>query len=145
MTSRASMACRTFSPICILKLSRMTICSACKLGARICSMESSKMGTSTDPSKMSASLILWSKSEARRVILARLLRGIALYARLPFGDRAWRRVKAMFEPHSSMKTNFPASSDWACSRQAARSSSFCSLATSFSYASSSDVGLHDSS
>ena len=26
------MACRTFSPICVLKLSRMTICSACKLG-----------------------------------------------------------------------------------------------------------------
>jgi hypothetical protein len=38
------------------------------------------------------------------------------------------RIKAMFEPHSSIKTRFPASSVRACSRQDARSSSLSSLA-----------------
>ena len=66
--------------------------------------------------------------EARRVILARLLRGTEPYARIPFGDRPDIRVKAILDPHSSRKTSLLASSVWACSRQAARSASFCSLA-----------------
>jgi hypothetical protein len=125
---RASMTCRTFPPICVLKLSMITICPACRLGARICSIEISKTVLSADPSRMSDSPMPSRERAARRVILARRLRGIAPYARFPLGDRADIRVKAMLEPHSSMKISLLASRVWACSRQAARSASFCSLA-----------------
>src|SRR5258708_31831048 len=77
---------------------------------------------------MSASPMPWRERAARRVKLARRLLGIVLYARFALGDRAYRRVKAMLEPHSSIKTSLLASNVWACSRQAARSSSFCSHA-----------------
>jgi hypothetical protein len=94
-----------------------------RLGARFCSIEISKAVVSADPSSMSASPIPCNEREAIRVILALLLRGTEPRARFPLGDRPYTRVKAILEPHSSRKTSLPASSVWACSFQAARSSS----------------------
>src|SRR5581483_1864712 len=61
-------------------------------------------------------------------MFARLLRGTTPEARFPLGDRADRRGRAMFELYSSMNTNVSVGSRLACSCQAARSASFCSLA-----------------
>ena len=48
----------------------------------------------------------------------------------PFGARAYKRVKAMLEPHLSTKTNCSPASLLASLRQAARSSSLRSVAPS---------------
>src|SRR5260370_41618926 len=61
---------------------------------------------------------------AMSVVFLPRLRGTLPLARSPLGARAYRGVSAMFEPHSSMKTNDSVGSWLAFSRQAARSSSF---------------------
>ncbi len=65
---------------------------------------------------------------AMRVVFLPRLRGTFPLARSPFGARAYMGVKAILEPHSSIKTNDSVGSWFAFSRQAARSSSFRSVA-----------------
>jgi hypothetical protein len=61
-------------------------------------------------------------------ILANDSRGTLPLARSPFGARAYKGVKAMFEPHSSMNTSASVASFLVSSRQVARSSSLRSVA-----------------
>jgi hypothetical protein len=98
-----------------------TICPVWRLGARTCSTYSSKAVVFADPSKMKAAPMPSRVSAAIRVVFLPRFRGTLALARSPLGARAYKGVKAMFEPHSSIKTNVSVGSLLAFSRQAARS------------------------
>src|SRR6516165_12139863 len=70
------------------------------------------------------------ESEASNVTFFLLLRGIVPFARFPLGARAYKRVRAMFEPHSSRKTKMLLSRFFTSSLHRIRSSSFLSFASS---------------
>jgi len=105
-----------------------TICPAWRLGARTCSIYSSKAVVLADPSRIREAPIPSRERAAISVVFFPRLRGTFPLARSPFGARAYRGVKAILEPHSSMKTSDSAGSLLAFSRQAARSSSLRSVA-----------------
>ena len=73
------------------------------------------------------------------VVFLPRLRGTLPLARSPFGARAYKGVKAMLEPHSSMKTSDSVGSLLAFARQVARSSSLRSVAPSDFFFASSQV------
>ena len=133
----ASMASRTRGLLWAWRLSMITIWPACSVGARICSTYSSKAVVFADPSKIMAAPMPSRESAATRVLFLPRLRGTLPLARSPFGARAYKGVKAMFEPHSSMNTSASVGSFLVSSRQAARSSSLRSVAPNdFFFASS---------
>ena len=133
----APIACLTHALLCAWRLSITTICPAWRLGTRTCSICSSKAVVFADPSRIIAAPMPSKESAAISVVFLPRLRGTFALARSPFGARAYSGVKAMLEPHSSIKTNASAGNWLACSRQAARSSSLRSVApTDFFFASS---------
>ena len=115
----------------------IAICPACKVGARTCSIYSSKAVVLADPSRISAAPMPSRESAAMSVVFLPLFRGPLPLAHSPFGARAYRGVKAMLEPHSSRNTNDSVGSLLAFSRQVARSCSLRSVAPNdFFFASS---------
>ena len=123
----ASMAVLTRALLCAWRLSMTTICPAWRLGARICSTYSVVLA---DPSRISAAPMPFRERAAMSVIFLPQLRGTLPLARSPFGARAYKGVKAMLDPHSSITTSDSVGSLLAFARQAARSSSLRSVAPS---------------
>src|SRR6266566_9645961 len=112
------MASRTRALLCAWRLSMITICPACKVGARTCSIYSSKAVVLADPSRISAAPMPSRESAAMSVVFLPRFRGTLPLARSPFGARAYRGAKAMLEPHSSRNTNASVGSLLAFSRPA---------------------------
>src|SRR6266487_1098518 len=69
------------------------------------------------------------ESEASNVTFFLLFLGIDPLARFPLGALAYKRVRAMFDPHSSRKMKLLLSSFFTFSLHSIRSSSFLSLAS----------------
>ena len=107
-----------------------TICPAWRLGARTCSTYSSKAVVLADPSRISAAPMPSRERAAMSVVFLPRLRGTLPLARSPFGARAYKGVKAMLDPHSSITTSDSVGSLLAFARQIARSSSLRSVAPS---------------
>jgi hypothetical protein len=115
----------------------ITICPAWRLGARTCSTYNSKAVVLADPSRIKAAPMPSRESEAMSVVFLPRLRGTLPLARSPFGARAYKGVKAMLEPLSSINTSDSLGSLLVFARHVARSSSLRSVALSdFFFASS---------
>jgi hypothetical protein len=83
----------------------------------------------TDPGIRAAPMLSRERAAMSVVSLPRL-RGTLALARFPLGARAYRGVKAILKPHSSMKTSNSVEIWLAFARQTARSSLLRSIATS---------------